>query len=336
MNMELPKSIRFSSIISDPEAYIQEMFQLHPDAEHHAHFGEIEIKNGIIDSSFRYQLLEDGLFLFAFSSFSPIDAEYEFIPNPNADYFTLVFYFTENRSKNPLYLKINEKFYSSDQISMFFNGRMNAEIFIKANHKAHGIRIDIHKKWFNNHIDIRDLQKFSELKSIIEFETKGQISTDCEKYSNAITDILNVFKQEEKAFQKIHLIHQTLQLITEYLADSFSNSILPEVKNANFGQLKSALNYLEKNTAKEFPGSDFLADLCNISESTFIKKFKNHFHTTAAHYFRNLKMKEALNLLQLGHTVKEVAHKLDYKDVSAFGRSFKQIYGRSPASYVKI
>ncbi|MFT4063083.1 MAG: hypothetical protein QM642_12090 [Edaphocola sp.] len=82
------------------------MFQLHPDAKHDSHSGAIAIKNPVMDSAFRYQLLEDGLFLFSFSSFSPVDAEYEIVPNPMADYFTLVFYFTESRTKNPLYIKV--------------------------------------------------------------------------------------------------------------------------------------------------------------------------------------------------------------------------------------
>lgn len=48
-----------------------------------------------------------------------------------------------------------------------------------------------------------------------------------------------------------------------------------------------------------------------------------------------LKMEEALRLLQLGYSVKDVSYKVGYHDASAFGRSFKQIYGKSPASYVK-
>jgi hypothetical protein len=55
--MDLPDRIRFSSLISDPEAYINEMFQLHPDATHDSNSGAIEIKNEIINSMERARLL---------------------------------------------------------------------------------------------------------------------------------------------------------------------------------------------------------------------------------------------------------------------------------------
>lgn len=333
--MELPKSIRFSSVISDPKAYINEMFQLHPDAKHDHYSGAIEIKNPIIDSSFKYKLLEEGLFLFSFSSFSPVDAEYEFVPNPAAEYFTLVFYFTENRTKNPIYVKIDEKYYSSDQISMFFNGKMNAEIFIKAKQKAYGIRFDIHKKWFGENIE--NLPVDSSLSKILNLSEKGFVNTNCHSYNKSVKNLLSSFEKEEYSLQKINLKTHSYSLIQSYL-DEILQSRNSDIENekVKFGELHPALNHLEKNVYEDFPGNSFLAELCKISESSFEKKFKNSFHISPAIYFKKLKMKEALHLLQLGSNVKDVAHKIGYKDASAFGRSFKHIYEKSPAFYVKI
>ncbi len=331
--MELPKSIRFSSIISDPEAYINEMFQLHPDAMHDQYSGAIEIKNPIIDSSFRYKLLEDGLFLFSFSSFSPIDAEYEFVPNPDADYFTLVFYFTESRTKNPIYMRIEEKYYSSDQISMFFNGKMNAEIFIKAKQKAYGIRFDIHKKWLIENLENHPADSI--LAKILNLSEKGFVNANCHSYKESVKNLLSVFENENYPLQKLDLKICSYSLINNYL-DGILQTQIAHVKEGKvkFGEIQTALNYLEKNIYGDFPGNSFLAELCRISESSFGKKFKNSFHIPPAVYFKNMKMKEALQLLQMGNNVKDVAHKIGYKDASAFGRSFKQIYKKSPGSYV--
>lgn len=332
--MELPKSIRFSSTIADPEAYIKEMFQMHPDAIHDEHSGFIEINNGILDSSFRYELLERDLFLFTFSSYSPVDAEYEFLPNPNSEYLTMVFYFTETRSKNPLYLKLEEQFHSSDQISMFFNGKMNAEIFIKSKLKAFGLRLDIHKNWIERNINPVQIKNNTVFNEIIEGNRKTSISTKTEIYKDLVTEICTQISKESLS-KSLNLKALSYNLISKFFDEEFDSN--PEIKliKINYGELKSALNWMEKHVNGEFPGSDFLADLCCISESSFSKKFKTNFRISPAHYFRNLKMKEALNLLQLGYNVKDVAYKLDYKDVSAFGRSFKQIYGKSPALYVK-
>ncbi|MFT4204906.1 MAG: AraC family transcriptional regulator [Chitinophagaceae bacterium] len=331
----IEKHIHYSSLISDPNAYISEMFQLHPDAKHDSNSGEIEIINPIINSTFKYQLLEDGFFLFSFSSFSPVDAEYEFVPNPTADYFTLVFYITESRTKNPLYIKIDEKFYSSDQFSLFFNGKMNAEIFIKARQKAYGIRLDIHKKWFAENIE--NLPQNSVLAKILNFSDKGFVNTNCHSYHEMVKNLLSVFEKEKYPLQKLDLKSHCYSLTQNYLGEIFQSQPSETGKEKEkSGELQAALNYLEKNVLADFPGNDFLAELCHISESSFGKKFKNSFHISPAAYLKNLKMKEALRLLELGNNVKSVAHKIGYENVSAFGRSFKQIYGKSPASYVKM
>lgn len=336
--MNKPQCIRFSSLISDPEAYITEMFQLHPDAKHDMESGAIEIKNEIIDSSFKYSLIDEGLFLFSFSSFSPVDAEYEFIPNPNAPYFTLVFYFTASRTKKPIYLKANDQFHSSDQISLFFNGNMTAEFFIKARQKAYGLRLDIHKDWIKKNVDTTLLKKDSLLNDIFEFRKKGYIQIHCQLYEGLVKDILSAFEKEASILQKLNLKAQSFHLIAKYLKELsiVKKNIKTEVTTLqNTGELQFALNYLEKNLYNEFPGNNYLAELCNISTSSFSKKFKTSFNVSPAVYFKNLKMKEAFRLLLLGENVKQVAYKTGYKDPSAFGRSFKQYYGQSPAMHVK-
>jgi len=334
--LELPSSIRYSSLVSDPEAYIKEMFLLHPDAKHDKLSGEIEIRNEIINSSFKYQLLEDGLFLFSFSSYSPVDAEYEFLANLRSDYFTLVFYFTEERSKNPLYLKTAGQFYSNDRISMFFNGKMTAEFFIKAKQKAFGLRLDIHKKWITENLDTRFLEKDTQLLEIINFKKISYLQLNCDNYQNLVKDLILCFDMEANPFWKLQQKNLSYALIQQYFTEIVNHrKTATRIAKTNSGDLKAALNYMEKSLHKVFPGNPHLAELCNISESSFNKKFKTVFRNSPAQYFKELKMKESLRLLQLGQNVKDIAYAIGYKDTSAFGRAFKQFYGKSPASYVK-
>lgn len=326
--------IRFSSIISDPERYIEEMFQLHPDSKHNKESGKIDIQTEIINSSFQYLLLEDGFFLFSFSSYSPVDVEYEFIPNPNSDYFSLVFYFTQSRSKNPLYIKIEESFYDTDQVSMFFNGTMNAEIFIKAKQKASGIRLDIHKKWIAANIDQSNMEQNSWLKKVLEVSQKGIVYTAIENFQSLVQAIRTDLENTQSIFKKLQLKAQCYALVNQYF-ENFSKKEKIQSDN-HHPSLNPALNYLEKSLHKDFPGNDYLAKLCNLSESSFNKKFKTAFTFSAAHHFSTLKMKEALRLLQMGASVKKVSHQIGYKDPSSFGRYFKQYFGASPASYIKL
>lgn len=334
--LELPSSIRFSSIVSDPEAYISEMLFLHPDAKHDKLSGEIEIQNEIVNSSFKYQLLEDGLFLFSFSSFSPVDAEYEFLANPESDYFTLVFYFTEERSKNPLYLKTGGHFYSNDRISMFLNGNTNVEFFIKAQQKAFGLRLDIHKKWISENLDAQFLEKSTHLCKIINFERDTYLQLNCDRYHSLVKDLISCFDLEANPLRKLRQKSFSYTLIQQYFTEMLNKGEADgKTDNIYSGDLKAALNYLEKSLHKDFPGNLHLAELCNISESSFNKKFKTVFRSSPAHYFKELKMKESLRRLQLGQNVKDIAYAVGYKDSSAFGRAFKQFYGKSPASYIK-
>ncbi|WP_300603663.1 helix-turn-helix transcriptional regulator [Niabella sp.] len=334
--MELPESIRFSTIISDPEVYINSMLQLHPDARHDQNSGAIEIKNEVIDSSFKYRLLEDGLFLFSFTSYSPVDAEYGLIPNPDSDYFTLVFYFTEKRTKNPLYLKVDEQFYSGNQFAAFFNGQMNAEIFIKARQQAFGIQIEMHKKWIAENLDMASLAKKPLIAPVLNFREKAFVQAEVKQYQHLAEAICSAFNKEKDIFQKLKLKTGSYTLISSFLEEiSGIQKYKTGASGQESGELEVALNYMEKSYAADFPGTGFLAAQCKMSESSFNKKFKTIFRLTAAQYFRNLKMKEALKLLELGHHVKDVCYKIGYQDTSAFGRSFKQVYGESPASYVK-
>ncbi|SDD01646.1 helix-turn-helix domain-containing protein [Niabella drilacis] len=334
--MELPESIRFATIISDPEVYINSMLQLHPDAKHDRSSGAIAIKNEIIDSSFKYRLLEEGLFLFSFTSYSPVDAEYGLIPNPASDYCTLVFYFTEKRTKNPLYLKVDEQFYSGNQFAAFFNGQMNAEIFIKAKQQAFGIQLEIHKKWFAENSDLASLLKRPLFADILNFREKAFVQAEAEQYQQQVENICSVFDKEKDVFQKLKLkagVHKLIYLFLEEICGIQRHK--KSTPAGDPGELEFALNYMEKSYGADFPGTGFLAAQCKMSESSFNKKFKTIFRLTAAQHFRNLKMKEALRLLELGYNVKDVCYKIGYQDTSAFGRSFKQVYGKSPASYVK-
>ncbi|WP_447641333.1 MULTISPECIES: helix-turn-helix domain-containing protein [Chitinophagaceae] len=329
--------IRFSSLISDPEAYINEMFQLHPEAKHDPNAGFIAIKNPVIDSAFRYQLLEEGLFLFTFHSFSPVDAAYEFIPNPNASYYTLVFYCTEERSKNPIYIKTDGKAFSGDQFSMFFNGNKTAEIFIKAKQKAYGLRVDIHKDWLFKNIDTKHFAKTSLLKNILDLQTNGYEQSDCENYLYTIKKIQTFFEEPRSTFHLLLLKTLVYQLIVQYLSAIDNSKTTHSTKaEVNNGELYPALHYLEKDIFKDFPGVDYLATLCNMSTSSFIRKFKDTFHTSPADYFKLLKFKEAVRLLKLGKSIKEVAPKIGYKNTAAFGRAFKEIYGKSPAVFIRL
>ncbi|QES89217.1 helix-turn-helix domain-containing protein [Rhizosphaericola mali] len=331
--------IRLKQLVADPEAYIKEMIQLHPGSNHNKEAGSFIIQNDIINSALRYRWLEEGLFLFCFESFSPIDAHFEFVENPSAEYFSIIFYFTESSSHTPFYVKTTEGIYSDDQCALFFNGNLNAEIFLKAHHKAFGLRVDLHHNWLKKNIQIDTLPKDSVFLNIFTKNQTSYTHTNCRSYISPIQSICDQVKEGKSPFTNLLIKKEVFQLIIDYIQDLNKISISISEKNDTSTlsdlSLQNALKYMKNNIYEKFPGSDFLAEKCGLSESNFSKKFKHTFHVNASTYYKELQMKEAVQLLNLGKRVKFVAHKLGYQNVASFGRAFKLHFGKSPASSVE-
>jgi len=78
-----------------------------------------------------------------------------------------------------------------------------------------------------------------------------------------------------------------------------------------------------------------LAFLCNMSVSTFKRKFAEVFHTTPKKYFVEQKMKEAVDLLVQNWRPSEIFAKLGYENLSSFSSEFKKCFGVSPKMYAR-
>lgn len=77
-----------------------------------------------------------------------------------------------------------------------------------------------------------------------------------------------------------------------------------------------------------------LAFLCNMSVSTFKRRFAKIYGNSPNKWLVKKRMEQAATML-LGHREKpgEIYHKLGYENHSSFTQSFKQIYGVTPSEY---
>lgn len=77
-----------------------------------------------------------------------------------------------------------------------------------------------------------------------------------------------------------------------------------------------------------------LAFLCNISLSTFKRRFVKIYETSPNKWMLQKRMELAKNLLQ-HHNEKpsEVFHKVGYENHSSFSQSFKQTFGITPKEF---
>ncbi len=77
-----------------------------------------------------------------------------------------------------------------------------------------------------------------------------------------------------------------------------------------------------------------LAYLCNLSESTFKRRFKEVYRDTPARYIKNKRLERARKLLDVDTmSISEIAFNTGFNDVAHFSRSFKSVFGSSPRAY---
>ncbi|OQP68639.1 helix-turn-helix domain-containing protein [Niastella populi] len=77
-----------------------------------------------------------------------------------------------------------------------------------------------------------------------------------------------------------------------------------------------------------------LANLANLSVSTFTRSFQTLFNDTPANYIKRKRLERAKDLLAMSDlSVSEIALQTCFTDVAHFSRSFKTAYHCSPSAY---
>jgi len=149
---------------------------------------------------------------------------------------------------------------------------------------------------------------------------------------NYIASLLLIFKTGQ------HISMQMKQLKFEelmlYLLEKYPLTILsfqnPQKNSFDDLVIRKAI---ETNITNNLT-LDELAFLCNMSVSTFKRRFLKIYNTSPMKWQLRRRMEIAANLLQNHHQKPgEVFHQLGYQNHSSFTQSFKQVYGITPKEY---
>lgn len=139
------------------------------------------------------------------------------------------------------------------------------------------------------------------------------------KNKNQFSKEMKLLKFEELM---LHLIEKYPEKILAFQSCKQNTSVDFIIKKATESNITTSITIEE------------LAFLCNMSVSTFKRKFLKIYGTSPYKWFMQKKMEIARQLLEQGHEKpSEIYHKIGYENHSSFSQSFKQTFGISPREY---
>ncbi len=100
-----------------------------------------------------------------------------------------------------------------------------------------------------------------------------------------------------------------------------------------YGQIQpisKAVNYIHSNLNKTIQVND-LADIANMSKTSFFNAFKTLMHLPPVQYIKSTKLQRAHTLLMQGMQANEASYHVGYNSFSQFSREYKRFYGFPPS-----
>lgn len=107
----------------------------------------------------------------------------------------------------------------------------------------------------------------------------------------------------------------------------------PEDQKTHFGQLQSAIQYIEENYAYEIKAAT-LAETAGLSIPHFNRLFRSVLRISPMEYVLSLRIEEAQRLLSTTvYAVGEIAAQTGFFDQSHFAKRFRKVTGLAPLEY---
>lgn len=128
---------------------------------------------------------------------------------------------------------------------------------------------------------------------------------------------------------------RVVSLFYAFISDVIGESEKKKAKsNEAISPIYKGVVYMDKHYCSKIAVRD-VAALCNMSESTFRRKFFACFDMSPHAYIDRLRIQKAKELLGSGtYTVNEVAGFLEFYDTSHFNKFFKKYCGVAPCKYI--
>ena len=121
-----------------------------------------------------------------------------------------------------------------------------------------------------------------------------------------------------------------------------ANSIVAEkienlqLKSPDEKLLERVMSVINKNIDNPELSVEFVSDEVGISRAHLHRKLKELTNQTPRDFIRNIRLKQAANLLSSGNqNVTEVMYAVGFQNPASFSTMFKNFYGVSPKEYTR-
>ncbi|QLY80001.1 response regulator transcription factor [Clostridium intestinale] len=162
---------------------------------------------------------------------------------------------------------------------------------------------------------------------------------------NMVMQIIIAFKEEIENYRiDINIEEKSDIYNSKYLEDiiKFLKSYLMEVieklreKSSKLEDtsMEKALIYIQKNYNKNI-SLGIVAKEVYLNESYLSRSFKKYKGMSFTEYITKLRMKKAIELMNTGKSINEIANEVGYTDYRSFSLNFKKYTGYIPREYLK-
>lgn len=164
----------------------------------------------------------------------------------------------------------------------------------------------------------------------------GFLTLNVDAFVSNYVHSLILLSQNEKVISK-DLLYIKFEELMMYLLDCYGDQILNFfINNTLRNQDIHFKQIVETNISKRLT-IDELAFLCNMSISTFKRRFQEFYDISPSKWFQNKRLENAKYLLDtMNYDPSEVYHKAGFENLSSFTQAFKKAYNITPKKYKSL
>jgi AraC-like DNA-binding protein/mannose-6-phosphate isomerase-like protein (cupin superfamily) len=128
------------------------------------------------------------------------------------------------------------------------------------------------------------------------------------------------------------VMFETRGILFQLFARFFKDA-LPKYRITD--RIRKTLNYIREHIDSPIR-IDELTDICCLSKDHFIRLFRKEMHVTPVQYINRKKIEKAQRMIIMGNlSMRDIAYRLSFDNVSYFNRLFKRYTGMTPVKYRK-